>query len=118
MLTINNIRDLNGITMNDWKILDVGETDTNGGQGQDYYKIVFARIDNTGRVLDDRAGILIDRNQNPQSKYKIVIVYEEWSTIIYETELSKESISKKDTFFGLILYRINDEYYKRMKYKP
>jgi len=113
MLTIGNIRDLNGITMNDWKILDVGEADTSGGKGQDYYKIVFARVDRTGRVLDDRAGILIDRNQNPQSKYKIVIVYEEWSTIIYETELSKESISKKDTFFGLILYRINDEYYKR-----
>ena len=113
MLTIGNIRDLNGITMNDWKVLDVGEADTNGGKGQDYYKIVFARVDNTGRVLDDRAGVLIDRNQNPKEKYKIVIVYEEWSTIIYETELSKESISKKDTFFGLILYRINDEYWKR-----
>ena len=113
MLTINNIRDLNGVTMNDWKVLDVGESDTSGGKGQDYYKIVFARVDRTGRVLDDRAGILIDRNQNPQSKYKIVIVYDEWSTIIYETELSKESISKKDRFFGLILYRINDEYYKR-----
>jgi len=113
MLTINNIRDLNGAGMNDWKVLDVGESDTSGGKGQDYYKIVFARMDNTGRVLDDRAGILIDRNQNPQSKYKIVIVYDEWSTIIYETELSKESISKKDAFFGLILYRINDEYYKR-----
>jgi hypothetical protein len=115
MLTINNIRDLNGAQINDWKVLDVGEANTSGGKGQDYYKIVFARIDNTGRVLDDRAGILIDRNQNPQSKYKIVIVYEEWSTIIYETELSKESIGKKDTFFGLILYRINDEYYKRNK---
>ena len=116
MLTIDNIRDLNGATMNDWKVLDVGEADTNGGKGQDYYKIVFARIDNTGRVLDDRAGILIDRNINPLLKqYHITIVYEEWSTIIYETELSKESISKKDTFFGLILYRINDEYYKRNK---
>jgi hypothetical protein len=114
MLTIGNIRDLNGAQMNDWKVLDVGETGANvPGQPKDYYKIVFARVDRTGRVLDDRAGILIDRNQNPQSKYKIVIVYEEWSTIIYETELSKESISKKDTFFGLILYRINDEYYKR-----
>jgi len=113
MLTIGNIIDLNGKELNDWKIIDVGEADTSGGKGQDYYKIIFARIDNTGRVMDERAGILIDRNQNTQSKYKIVIVYEEWSTIIYETELSKESISKKDTFFGLILYRINDEYWKR-----
>jgi hypothetical protein len=114
MLTIDKIRDLNGATMNDWKVLDVGETGANvPGQPKDYYKIVFGRMDNIGVMQDDRAGILIHRNQNPQSKYKIVIVYEEWSTIIYETELSKESISKKDTFFGLILYRINDEYYKR-----
>ena len=114
MLTIGNIRDLNGITMNDWKILDVGESGANvPGQSKDYYKIVFARVDKFAGMQDDRAGVLIDRNQNPQSKYKIVIVYEEWSTIIYETELSKESIGKKDTFFGLILYRINDEYWKR-----
>jgi hypothetical protein len=112
MLTIGNIRDLNGAQLNDWKVLEACEKQ-NVERGENYYKIVFARIDNTGRVLDERAGILIDRNQNPQSKYKIVIVYEEWSTIIYETELSKESIGKKDTFFGLILYRINDEYYKR-----
>ena len=113
MLTIGNIRDLNGAQLNDWKVLDVGEADTSGGNGQDYYKIIFARVDRTGRVMDDRAGMLIDRNQNSQGQYKIIIVYEEWSTIIYETQLSKESISKKDTFFGLILYRINDEYYKR-----
>jgi len=113
MLTIGNIRDLNGKELNDWKIIDVGEADTSGGNGQDYYKIIFARIDNIGVMQDDRAGMLIDRNQNPQGQYKIIIVYEEWSTIIYETQLSKESISKKDTFFGLILYRINDEYWKR-----
>ena len=112
MLTIGNIRDLNGVQMNEWKVLEACEKQ-NVQRGEDYYKIVLARMDNKGVMLDDRAGVLIDRNQNPQSKYKIVIVYEEWSTIIYETELSKESISKKDTFFGLILYRINDEYWKR-----
>ena len=115
MLTINNIRDLNGAQLNDWKVLDVGEADTSGGNRQDYYKIIFARMDNTGRVLDDRAGILIDRNQNPQSKYKIVIVYEEWSTIIYEGSIPIDKISDKNVVFGLILYRINAEYYKRKK---
>jgi hypothetical protein len=65
--------------------------------------------------LDDRAGVLIDRNVNPLGKYHITIVYEEWTTVIYQTELSKESIGKKDTFFGLLLYRINDEYWKRKK---
>ena len=114
MLTINNIGDLNGTRMNDWKILEACEKQ-NVERGENYYKIVFARMDNTGRVLDDRAGVLIDRNVNPLGKYHITIVYDEWTTVIYQTELSKESISKKDTFFGLLLYRINDEYYKRKK---
>jgi hypothetical protein len=110
MLTIGNIRDLNGKELNDWKIINVDEDNI---ESEQRYKIIFARIDNIGVMQDDRAGILIDRNQNTQGQYKIIIVYEEWSTIIYETELSKESIGKKDTFFGLILYRINDEYWKR-----
>jgi hypothetical protein len=114
MLTINNIGDLNGAQLNDWKILEACEKQ-NVERGEDYYKIVFARMDNIGRVLDDRAGVLIDRNVNPLGKYHITIVYDEWTTVIYQTELSKESISKKDTFFGLLLYRINDEYWKRKK---
>jgi hypothetical protein len=114
MLTINNIGDLNGTEMNDWKILEACQKQ-NPQRGEDYYKIVFARMDNIGVIQDDRAGVLIDRNVNTLGKYHITIVYEEWSTIIYQTELSKESIGKKDAFFGLLLYRINDEYYKRKK---
>ena len=114
MLTINNIGDLNGTGMNDWKILEACEKQ-NVERGENYYKIVFAKMDNIGVMQDDRAGVLIDRNVNPLGKYHITIVYDEWTTIIYQTELSKESISKKDTFFGLLLYRINDEYYKRKK---
>jgi hypothetical protein len=110
MLTINNIKDFNGKELNNWKIINVDEDNI---ESEQRYKIIFARIDNIGVMQDDRAGMLIDRNQNSQGQYKIIIVYEEWSTIIYETELSKESISKKDTFFGLVLYRINDEYWKR-----
>ena len=114
MLTINNIGDLNGAQLNDWKILEACEKQ-NVERGENFYKIVFARMDNIGVMQDDRAGVLIDRNVNPLGKYHITIVYDEWTTIIYQTELSKESIGKKDTFFGLLLYRINDEYYKRKK---
>jgi hypothetical protein len=114
MLTINNIGDLNGTGMNDWKILEACEKQ-NPQRGESYYKIVFAKMNNIGVMQDDRAGVLIDRNVNPLGKYHITIVYEEWTTVIYQTELSKESISKKDTFFGLLLYRINDEYWKRKK---
>ena len=114
MLTINNIGDLNGTRMNDWKILEACEKQ-NLQRGEDYYKIVFAKMDRSGVMQDDRAGVLIDRNVNPLGKYHITIVYDEWTTVIYQTELSKESIGKKDAFFGLLLYRINDEYWKRKK---
>jgi len=114
MLTIQNIGDLIGAQLNDWKVLEACQKQ-NPQRREDYYKIVLARMDNKGMMLDDRAGVLIDRNINPLGKYHITIVYDEWTTVIYQTELSKESIGKKDAFFGLLLYRINDEYYKRKK---
>jgi hypothetical protein len=115
MLTIQNIGDLNGTEMNDWKILEACQKQ-NPQRGEDYYKIVLARLDNKGVMLDDRAGVLIDRNINPLLKqYHITIVYDEWSTIIYEGSIPIYKISEKNAVFGLILYRINAEYYKRKK---
>ena len=115
MLTIQNIGDLNGAQLNDWKILEACQKQ-NPQRGEDYYKIVLARMDNKGVMLDDRAGVLIDRNINPLLKqYHITIVYDEWSTIIYEGSIPIDKISDKNVVFGLILYRINAEYYKRKK---
>jgi hypothetical protein len=115
MLTIKNIGNLNGAQLNDWKILEACEKQ-NPQRGEDFYKIVLARMDNKGVMLDDRAGVLIDRNINPLLKqYHITIVYDEWSTIIYEGSIPIDKISDKNVVFGLILYRINDEYYKRKK---
>jgi hypothetical protein len=113
MLTIQNIGDLNGAQLNDWKILEACQKQ-NPQRGEDYYKIVLARMDNKGVMLDDRAGVLIDRNINPLLKqYHITIVYDEWSTIIYEGSIPIDKISDKNVVFGLILYKINEEYYKR-----
>ena len=115
MLTIQNIGDLNGAQLNDWKVLEACEKQ-NPQRGEDYYKIVLARMDNKGVMLDDRAGVLIDRNINPLLKqYHITIVYDEWSTIIYEGSIPLDKISDKNIVFGIILYRINAEYYKRKK---
>jgi hypothetical protein len=115
MLTIKNIGNLNGAQLNDWKILEACEKQ-NPQRGEDYYKIVLARMDNSGVMQDDRAGVLIDRNINPLLKqYHITIVYDEWSTIIYEGSIPIDKISDKNLVFGLILYRINAEYYKRKK---
>ena len=113
MLTIQNIGNLNGAQLNDWKILEACEKQ-NPQRGENYYKIVLARMDNKGVMLDDRAGVLIDRNINPLLKqYHITIVYDEWSTIIYEGSIPIDKISDKNVVFGLILYKINEEYYKR-----
>ena len=113
MLTIQNIGDLNGAQLNDWKILEACQKQ-NPQRGEDYYKIVLARMDNSGVMQDDRAGVLIDRNINPLLKqYHITIVYDEWSTIIYEGSIPIDKISDKNLVFGIILYRINAEYYKR-----
>jgi hypothetical protein len=113
MLTIQNIGDLIGAQLNDWKVLEACQKQ-NPQRGEDYYKIVLARLDNKGVMLDDRAGVLIDRNINPLVKgYHIKVVYESWDYEIHTTTWPALTIKGKDAFFGMILYRINEEYYKR-----
>ena len=114
MLTIKNIEYLKRKELNDWKILDAGE-DLRGELGKNTYLLTFARIDKIGVMQDDRAGVIIDRNINPLLKgYHIKIVYEEWNYEIHSTVWPAVNIRDKDAFFGMILNKINDEYYKRM----
>jgi hypothetical protein len=112
MLTIENIGNLKGQEINDWRILDAGE-DLRSHFGKDVYLLTFARLDK-GVMQDDRAGVIIDRNINPLLKgYHIKIVYESWDYEIDTIVWGKENIMNKDAFFGRILYKINGEYYKR-----
>ena len=113
MLTIKNIEYLKGQELNDWKVLDAGQ-DLRAELGKNIYLLTFARLDRDGNVLDDRAGVIIDRNINPLLKgYHIKIVYESWDYEIDTIVWNKENIMNKDAFFGRILYKINEEYYKR-----
>ena len=113
MLTIKNIEYLKGKELNDWKVLDAGQ-DLRAHFGKDVYLLTFARIDKIGVMQDDRAGVIIDRNINPLLKgYHIKIVYESWDYEIHTTTWPALTIKGKDAFFGMILYRINEEYYKR-----
>ena len=112
MLTIQNIGDLNGAQLNDWKVLTAG-VDNRPELGKNIYIITFARLDK-GVMQDDRAGVIIDRNINPLLKgYHIKIVYESWDYEIDTIVWNKEKIMNKDAFFGRILYKINEEYCKR-----
>ena len=113
MLTIKNIEYLKGKELNDWRILDAGQ-DLRAQLGKNIYLLTFARIDKIGVMQDDRAGVIIDRNINPLLKgYHIKVVYESWDYEIHTTTWPALTIKGKDAFFGLILYRINEEYYKR-----
>jgi hypothetical protein len=113
MLTIQNIGDLKGAQLNQWKVLDAG-VDTRPEFGKNIYILTFARMDNIGVMQDDRAGVIIDRNINPLLKgYHIKVVYESWDYEIHTTAWSKENIMNKDAFFGMIIHKISEEYYKR-----
>ncbi len=113
MLTIKNIEYLKGKELNDWRILDAGK-DLRAELGKNIYLLTFARIDKIGVMQDDRAGVIIDRNINPLLKgYHIKIVYEEWNYEIYSTVWPAVTIRDKDAFLGMVMDKINDEYYKR-----
>jgi hypothetical protein len=112
MLTIKNIEYLKGQELNDWKVLDAGQ-DLRAQLGKNIYLLTFARLDK-GVMQDDRAGVIIDRNINPLLKgYHIKIVYEDWSYEIHSTVWPAINIRDKDAFLGMVLNKINDEYYKR-----
>jgi hypothetical protein len=112
MLTIQNIGDLQGKELNAWKILDAGVG--RAEIGKNIYILTFARLDNKGNILDDRAGVIIDRDISElMSGYGIRVVYEHWDYELHHTYWRKENIMNKDTFFGMVLHKINDEYYKR-----
>lgn len=112
MLTIKNIEGFKGKEFNAWKILDAGE----GRKeiGKDIYVLTFARLDNVSNVLDDRAGVIIDREiSGLMSGYRIRVVYENWDYELHTTYWRKENIMDKNSFFGMVLHKINEEYYKR-----
>ena len=113
MLTIQNIGDLKGAQLGNWKVLDSG-VDTRPEIGKNIYIITFARLNNAGVLLDDRAGVIIDRDiSGLMSGYGIRVVYEHWDYELHHTYWRKENIMDKDVFFGMALNKINEEYYKR-----
>ena len=113
MLTIQNIGDLKGAQLGNWKVLDSG-VDTRPEFGKNIYILTFARVDNKGVMQDDRAGVIIDRDINPLLKgYHIKVVYESWDYEIHTTAWPAVTIRDKDAFFGMVLHKISDEYYKR-----
>jgi hypothetical protein len=115
MLTIQNIENLKGKLLNDWRILDAGE-DLRSQLGKNIYLLTFARLDSDGNILDDRAGVIIDRNiSGLMSGYQIRVVYESWDYELATTYWAAVDIRNKDAFFGMVLNKINEEYWKQKR---
>jgi hypothetical protein len=107
MLTIQNIEKLRGSHMGGWEVTDVESAGPVSYLKAYHYNIILKR---NGKA----AAVLIDRNENRLLKqYHMYICWEQFDNILYEAALSKESISKKDTFFGMVIHHLNEEYNKR-----
>ena len=107
MLEIQNIRMLREEHIGGWVIENAESSVAVGYLNAPHYSIIFKRDGNA-------AAVLIDRNINPfLKKYHVYICWENFDNRIYETTLTKESISKKDTFLTLMMYQLNEQYNKQ-----
>ena len=107
MLEIQNIRMLREEHIGGWVVENAESSVAVSYLNSPHYCIIFKRGDKA-------AAVLIDRNINPfLKKYHVYICWENFDNRIYETTLTKESISKKDTFLSLMTYQLNKEYNKR-----
>jgi hypothetical protein len=107
MLRIENIEKLKGQHLGGWEVLESTSSGPVSYLKTYHYCITFKRGDKA-------AALLIDRNENRLTQqYHLYVCWENFDNTIYETALSKESIGKKDAFFGWLVDIINDEYNKR-----
>ena len=107
MLRIENIGNLKGQHLGGWEVLESTSSGPVSYLIAHHYCITFKRNDKGGAVL-------IDRMENRLTKqYHVYVCYENFDNRIYETTLTKESISKKDTFLTLMMYQLNEQYNKQ-----
>ena len=101
MLEIQNIERLTGQHIGGWHIKMAQASGPVGYLNAPHYCITFDRNMNGGAIL-------IDRTENPFTKqYHVYVCWEMFDNWIYQTALTKESISKKDTFLELMVYELN-----------
>ena len=112
MLTIKNFERLKGEIIGEWQIAKA-TTDDEVKQGMGgRYVITLRRGDFGGG-----AAVFISRNEGNKGMYSVKIMYESWDNEIYSNNYMKEQIEMKDAFLGMVLHKIDTEYYKRRKVK-
>jgi hypothetical protein len=112
MLTIQNFERLVNQPVGEW-VINQADTDNYIGQGDgSRYVITLRRA-----AIGDGAAVFISREEGAKGMYSVKIMYEAWDNEIYTNNYMKEQIERKDAFLGMILHKIDTEYYKRRKVK-
>jgi len=112
MLKIENFERLSGEMVGEWQIAKA-TTDDEVKQGMGGRYVITLRRS----AIGDGAAVFISRNEGAKGMYSVKIMYEAWDNEIYTNNYMKEQIERKDAFLGMILHKIDTEYYKRKKVK-
>ena len=112
MLTIQNFEGLVGQPVGEWTI-NQSTTDDEVKQGMGSRYVITLRRSGIG----DGAAVFISREEGAKGMYSVKIMYEAWDNEIYTNNYMKEQIERKDAFLGMILHKIDTEYYRRRKVK-
>jgi hypothetical protein len=113
MLTIQNFERLSGEMVGEW-VINQATTDDEVRQGMGGRYVLTLRRS----AIGDGAAVFISRNEGDKGMYSVKIMYESWDNEIYTNNYMKEQIERKDAFLGMVLHKIDTEYYRRKKVKP
>ena len=112
MLTIQNFDKLVNQPVGEW-VINQATTDDEVKQGMGGRYVITLRRS----AIGDGAAVFISRNEGEKGMYSVKIMYEAWDNEIYTNNYMKEQIERKDAFLGMVLHKIDTEYYKRKKVK-
>ena len=112
MLTIKNFDKLVNQPVGEW-VINQATTDDEVRQGNCTRYVITLRRS----AIGDGAAVFINRNEGAKGMYSVKIMYESWDNEIYTNNYMKEQIEMKDAFLGMVLHKIDTEYYKRKKVK-
>jgi len=112
MLSIKNFDKLVNQPVGEWVIVQA-DTDNYLGQGSGSRYIITLRRG----AIGDGAAVFISRNEGAKGMYSVKIMYESWDNEIYTNNYMKEQIERKDAFLGMILHKLDTEWYRRRKVK-
>jgi hypothetical protein len=112
MLTIQNFEGLVNQPVGEWIIVQA-DTDNYIGQGMGGRYVITLRRG----AIGDGAAVFISRREGAKGMYSVKIMYEAWDNEIYTNNYMKEQIERKDAFLGMVLHKIDTEWYRRRKVK-